>query len=113
MAVARQVRMAPEWDGRFTRMVGVSALVHMVLVALIIVMVERSGPTPLPMVAYTVQITDPSALGGRLPPGAPGRDLKGGGTPPPPPPAAEPPAPPAEAKAAPAVEPEPPPKVET
>jgi len=94
MARGRSVRLAPEWDRRFTRMVGVSAVGHVVALMALVFFATRSPPPPLPLVAYTVEITDPNALGGRLPPGAPAKDLSGGATKPA---APEPPAPPAEA----------------
>jgi TonB family protein len=94
MAHGGSVRLAPEWDHRFTRMVGVSALGHAVALIALVFFATRSPPPPLPLVAYTVEITDPNALGGRLPPGAPGKDLSGGATKPA---APEPPAPAAEA----------------
>src|SRR6185295_10287844 len=99
MARGRSVRLGPEWDRRFTRMVGVSAVGHVVALMALVFFATRSPPPPLPLVAYTVEITDPNALGGRLPPGAPGKDLSGGATKPaaPEPPAPEPPAPAAEA----------------
>lgn len=122
----RPAGLAPEWDDRFTRMVGVSAVGHVLAVALVLVVAERSTPRPLPLVAYTVEITDPSALGGHIPPGAPSATPSGGATrpaapepeakpaapePPPPPAAAEPPKP-AEPAAPPeaAKPPEPPPE---
>src|SRR5437773_10981734 len=86
MAASRPLRLAPEWDDRFTRMVGLSALGHALVLAAVVVFAGRMGSRPLPMVAYTVELTDPSALGGRLPSGAPKADLSGGH--------AEPPAPP-------------------
>jgi TonB family protein len=102
MAASRPLRLAPEWDERFTRMVWLSALGHALVVAAVVLLAGRMGSRPLPMVAYTVELTDPSALGGRLPPGAPGRDLSGGPTAPPAPPpkaeTAEPPKPPEPAK---------------
>src|SRR5206468_3660665 len=83
--------LAPEWDDRFTRMVGLSALGHALVLAAVVLAAGRMGSRPLPMVAYTVELTDPSALGGRLPPGAPKADLSGGpAEPPAPPPKAEP-----------------------
>src|SRR5881409_4009038 len=92
MAASRPLRLAPEWDERFTSMVGLSALGHALVLAAVVLLVGRMGSRPLPMVAYTVELTDPSALGGRLPPGAPGADLAGGSVEPPaPPPKAEPP----------------------
>ena len=69
MLATRRLRLAPEWDGRFTRMVVLSGVAHVFVVGLILVLAVRGGPRPLPMVAYTVEITDPSAIGGRLPPG--------------------------------------------
>ena len=78
MAAAPPLRLAPEWDGRFTRMMGVSAVAHVLVIGAAIAIAERTPPPPLPLVAYTVQITDANALGGRLPPGAPARDLSGG-----------------------------------
>ncbi len=110
MAVAPPLRLVPEWDGRFTRMLGVSALAHALLIAAVIVVAERSVPVSLPEVVYTVQLTDPNALGGRVPAGAPGRDHAGGSTvAPSPPPKGEPPAaaPEAQAKVEPAAPPEP------
>ena len=75
MAASRPLRLAPEWDDRFARMIGLSALGHALVVAAAVLLAGHVGTRPLPMVAYTVELTDPSAVGGRLPPGAPGRDL--------------------------------------
>src|SRR5881296_1826304 len=73
------------------------------VLAAVVLFAGRMGSRPLPMVAYTVELTDPSALGGRAPPGAPGADLSGGpAVPPAPEPKGEPAAP------APPPEPEPP-----
>jgi colicin import membrane protein len=109
MPAPRPLRLAPEWDDRFTRMTGVSAAAHVVAAAFLILAAERAGPRPLPLVAYTVEITDPSALGGRLPPGAPGKNFAGG-TEAPPAPAAKaahrPEPPPAEAAPKPEPKPE-------
>ena len=64
MAAHRPLRLAPEWDDRFTRMVVVSAVLHVgAIVATVWLLAGRGGPTPVPLVAYTVEITDPSALG--------------------------------------------------
>src|SRR6266404_6345113 len=93
MAASRPLRLAPEWDDRFRRMVGLSALGHALVLAAVVLFAGRMGSRPLPMVAYTVELTDPSALGGRLPPGAPKADLSGGPAEPAPPPKAEPAAP--------------------
>ena len=91
MAASRPLRLAPEWDDRFTRMLVLSALGHALVLVAVVVLAGRLGPRPLPMVAYTVELSDPNALGGRLPPGAPAADLSGGPTAPPaPPPKAEP-----------------------
>src|SRR5437667_5539734 len=84
MAAHRPLRLAPEWDDRFTRMVVVSAVLHVgAIVATVWLLAGRGGPTPGPLVAYTVEITDPSALGGRVPSGHPGRPPTGGPAPPP------------------------------
>jgi TonB family protein len=65
----RSLRLAPEWDPRYTRMLALSAAVHVVAVAAMILVAPYVGSRPLPLVAYTVEITDPNALGGRLPRG--------------------------------------------
>lgn len=84
MAAHRPLRLAPEWDDRFTRMVVVSAVLHVgAIVATVWLLAGRGGPTPVPLVAYTVEITDPSALGGRVPSGLPGQPPTGGPAPPP------------------------------
>src|SRR5438132_11575053 len=96
MAASRPLRLAPEWDDRFTRMVGLSALGHALVLAAVVLAAGRMGSRPLPLAPYTVELTDPSALGGRLPPGAPKADLSGGPAEPQapaPPPKAEPAAP--------------------
>src|SRR5690348_16627391 len=74
----RPLRLAPEWDDRFGRMLGVSALGHVLVVAAIVVLAGRASMRPLPMTAYSVELTDPSALGGRVPSGPLGRELSGG-----------------------------------
>jgi TonB family protein len=79
----RHRRLAREWDARLARMLPVSAAVHLLAAAAVVALAGAGKPRPLPLTAYTVEITDPSALGGRLPPGAPGRDLAGGPSPPP------------------------------
>jgi TonB family protein len=78
MAATPPIRFAPEWDARFTRMVAVSALGHVAVIVLVLLVATRLPPPPPPLVAYTVEITDPSALGGRLPPGPPAPVLAGG-----------------------------------
>ena len=57
-------------DPELAWMVGLSVAVHVVAV-LAVFLVPRSmlASTPPPIVAYTVKIVDPSALGGRLPRG--------------------------------------------
>ena len=109
MLASRRLRLAPEWDGRYTRMVVLSGLLHASIVVVALVLAVRAGPRPLPMVAYTVEITDPSAIGGRLPPGKISTQPTADAAPPPPPrgePAAEQP-PAAPEPPAPAPEPEP------
>jgi colicin import membrane protein len=59
-------------------MVAVSALAHVVALAAIVLVGARGGASPLPLVAYTVELTDPNALGGRVPPGPPAANLSGG-----------------------------------
>jgi TonB family protein len=57
--------LASEWGPDFTRGVAVSAILHLVAAALVVWAVSRvSGPSPL--TSYTVELTDPAALGGRL-----------------------------------------------
>src|SRR5947199_3695105 len=80
-------------------MVVVSAAAHMMIVAAIIVLAPYARLRPLPMMAYTVELTDARALGGRLPPGPPTGELGG------PQKSAAP-----EPKGQPAPEPQPPPK---
>ena len=110
MATSRPLRLAPEWDERFVRMVAVSAVAHGVALVAILVAIGQSGMRPVPPVAYTVELTDPSALGGRVPPGPPARDLTGGNVrPPTPEPKGESAAPPVPA---PEVKPEPQPTPE-
>src|SRR5438094_5347128 len=97
-------------------MVVVSAAAHMTIVAGIIVFAPYARLRPLPMMAYTVELTDSRSLGGRLPPGPPTGELGGPqksaapepkGQPEPPPAPPKPPEPQPPPKAA---EPEPPPK---
>jgi TonB family protein len=111
MLATRRLRLAPEWDGRFTRMVMLSGVAHVSIVLLILALAVRGGPRPLPMVAYTVEITDPSALGGRLPPGKistkPTADAAAAAPPPGEPAAPEQPSVPEPPPSPPAPEPEP------
>jgi TonB family protein len=88
-------------------MLVVSVLGHLAVLAAVVLLAPLAGPRVLPMVAYTVEITDPNALGGRTPPGALAKQLTGGATVPAP--AGGPPSPPPEAQAKPpAPAPEPP-----
>ncbi|HLK11038.1 MAG TPA: cell envelope integrity protein TolA [Candidatus Binatia bacterium] len=119
------VRLAPEWDARFTGGIGLSLVLHGVVIAGVVLLAPLAVRRPPPLGAYTVELTDPSALGGRLPPGAITHEIGGGpipvaGKPPGPvaPPAAEPAPPPPEpkaeeAKAEPSSPPKPEPKAET
>jgi TonB family protein len=56
-------------------MVGVSAAAHAIILVLALVVLPALTPMPLPIVAYTVELTDPNALGGRLPPGPADRPI--------------------------------------
>ncbi|MGH7894698.1 MAG: energy transducer TonB [Candidatus Binatia bacterium] len=75
MPRAVRMRIAAEWDPQFTRMVGVSALGHTAVLLLVLFVLPLIKPVPLPIVAYTVELTDPSALGGKIPPGRPDQPL--------------------------------------
>jgi TonB family protein len=117
MTAGRPRRFAAEWDARVARMCGVSALGHVAVAAGVVLLTAHVAERPLPLEAYTVEITDPRALGGRLPGGPPAPELSGGAAsrqqaaPPPPtvPPApVEPPRPPEPPAPAPAPEPPPP-----
>ena len=114
MPPPRPLRLAPEWDPRYTRMVAVSAAAHMLVVAAVILVAPYARLRPVPMTAYTVDLTDSRVLGGRLPPGPLTGELGGLQKTPAPEPkgqpeaAAKPPEPPAAPPKAP--EPEPPPK---
>src|SRR5215831_20089465 len=66
MARTLPLGIAPEWDRDFTLGVGVSALLHAAVAALVVFLITLA-PAPLPpMQSYTVELTDPTALGGRL-----------------------------------------------
>ena len=88
-------------DPQTARMVAVSGLLHATLLCFVLVVLPLVKPMPLPLVAYTVELTDSSSLGGRLAPGRadlpmgprPGQSApaeapatQGEATPPPPPP---------------------------
>ena len=73
--MSRALSVGPEWDRDFTVGVGVSAVLH-VLAAIAILFLAAHAPKPAtPLEAYTVELTDPSALGGRLAFGALDRPL--------------------------------------
>src|SRR5215475_8059345 len=66
MARTLPLGLAPEWDRDFTVGVGISVLLH-VAVAALVVFLATMAPAPLPpLESYTVELTDPTALGGRL-----------------------------------------------
>src|SRR5205823_5613324 len=104
-------------------MVAVSAAAHMLVVAAVILVAPYARLRPVPMTAYTVDLTDSRVLGGRLPPGpltgelgglqkTPAPEPKGqpeAAAKPPEPPAA-PPKPPEPEPLPKAAEPQPPPK---
>ena len=69
------MRGTPDWDPQFTRMVGVSAAAHAALLVLVLFVLPFITPAPLPIVAYTVELTDPSSLGGKLPVGRPDQPI--------------------------------------
>ncbi len=80
MATPSPLRLQPEWDGRFTRMLWLSAGLHLAVLVVATLVAPLARPRSIPMVAYTVEVTDPNALGGRLPPGTISKDLSGGPT---------------------------------
>jgi TonB family protein len=63
--------IASGWDPRFTRMIGVSACAHVLLLVGVLVVLPLVKPSTPPITGYTVELTDPSALGGKPPPGRP------------------------------------------
>jgi colicin import membrane protein len=65
------MRAAAGWDPELTRMLGLSATGHALVLVLGLVVFPLLRPAPLPIVAYTVELTDPNALGGRMAPGRP------------------------------------------
>jgi TolA protein len=69
MAGSALLRAGGGRDPQLTRMVGVSAALHAALVVVIFGVLPVLNPSPLPIVAYTVELTDSSSLGGRLAPG--------------------------------------------
>ena len=58
-----------EKDRRFSRMVILSAAVHIAVIAFIVIAVARSRSSRAQPVAYTVQLVNPAALGTNIPPG--------------------------------------------
>ncbi len=58
-----------EKDGRFSRMVILSAAVHIAVIAFIVLAVARGRSGRAQPVAYTVQLVNPAALGTNIPPG--------------------------------------------
>jgi len=69
MARTAIMRPSTRQDPQVARMVGVSAVLHGTVLFVLIVLLPLVKPRPLPLVAYTVELTDPSSLGGRLAPG--------------------------------------------
>ena len=59
-------------DPYVSRMLGLSAGLHATVLFVLLVIMPLVKPRPLPLVAYTVELTDSSALGGRLAPGRTG-----------------------------------------
>jgi len=58
-----------EKDSRFSRMVILSAAVHIAVIAFIVLAVARGRSGRAQPVAYTVQLVNPAALGTNIPPG--------------------------------------------
>jgi len=56
-------------DPQVARMVGLSAAAHVGVLFVLLVVMPLVHPSPPPLVAYTVELTDSSSLGGRLAPG--------------------------------------------
>ena len=101
------MRVAAEWDPQFTRMMLVSAALHVTALFALLVVLPMIHPGSAPMTAYVVELTDARSLGGRLAPGRPDQPL---GPRPGTAPAAETPAPAAPAAKADAAPPPEPPK---
>jgi colicin import membrane protein len=101
-------------DNRLSRMVAVSAVLHMVVITAIVITASRSRSGQTPLTAYTVALIDPAALGTNLSPGGgkPAEEPAGGEKPAAPraQPAAEVKEPPAVKKETPKVVPPPQPK---
>jgi TonB family protein len=66
MARTLPLGLAPEWDRDFTVGVGVSVVLHVALGALVVFLATLAPARLPPLQSYTVELTDPSALGGRL-----------------------------------------------
>jgi colicin import membrane protein len=75
MPRAASMGVASGWDPQFSRMIGVSAGLHAAVLVLALVVLPLVKPSPLPLVAYTVELTDPSSLGGHLAPGRPDQPM--------------------------------------
>ncbi len=92
-------------DNRLSRMVAVSAVLHLVVITAIVITATRSRLGQTPMTSYTVALIDPAALGTNLPPGGgkPAEEPHGGEKP-----AALHPQPTSEVKEPPAAKKEPP-----
>ena len=56
-------------DNRLSRMVAVSAVLHLVVITAIVITASRSRSGQIPPVVTTVALIDPAALGTNLPPG--------------------------------------------
>ena len=77
MSRPTSLRRAPEWDSDYTSALVLSGVLHALAFAAIVVMGTLIHPRPLPIQAYTVELTDGRGLGGRLPPGPLDRPLGG------------------------------------
>ena len=85
MMAAVPLRLGREWEPKYLWMVGVSGLVHCGVLGILVAIGGWQTKPPPPVPVYSVELTDARALGGALPAGAPGRDLRGGATVPAPP----------------------------
>jgi TonB family protein len=62
----RMPLLDPEWDRDFTVGVGVSAVLHLTAAIGILYLAAHAPRSATPLESYTVELTDPTALGGRL-----------------------------------------------
>lgn len=69
MARPTAVPMSRARDPQVAQMVGLSAAAHVGVLFVLLVVMPPVKPSPPPLVAYTVELTDSSSLGGRLAPG--------------------------------------------